>query len=210
MLGRQVLGGVDGDQRPKGAGVDPADRLAHDRHRAHDQADVDRRRAAFRHQGGQGEGFVLGAHNRLLGEDREAGGEGGLKVSEVQVVGRADHHQVVRPGGEQGRRVWEGAAGIDVEGFQDRQAHRRRVDVPGHLQRPSHLVHGRQHVRDPLAQADDGDAVGLHGQGLRSPRQGSEASPGRQHAKPAGPGPQGFRSPILWGLSAPLGGRIFA
>ena len=44
VLGRQVLGGVDGDDLAQLAGVHAGDHLAHDRHGAHDQADEQRRR----------------------------------------------------------------------------------------------------------------------------------------------------------------------
>ncbi|ODT59211.1 MAG: hypothetical protein ABS77_10680 [Phenylobacterium sp. SCN 69-14] len=80
----------------------------------------------------------------------------------MQVIGRADHHQVVGAGGEQGLRRLEGAAHGDARVRQDRRADRGRVALGGEVEAPAHLLHGGQDVGDALAKADDADAPGLH------------------------------------------------
>ena len=162
MLGRQVLGGVDGDDLAQLAGVDARDHLADDRHGAHHQADEQRRRIGPGKPRGEGEAFGFGADDRLLGEDRGPDGQGEHQVLEMQVVRRAQHQQVVGARREQlgGRGV--GAAHRDAEALQDRLADRRRIAVARELKVPTHLDHGAQHMGDPLAQADDADAIDLH------------------------------------------------
>ena len=99
------------------------------------------------------------------------------QVLQVQVVRRADHHQVVGPGRQQRLRACEVAAHRDAEPLEDRRAHRRGVDLAGQLQRPAHLGHGPQHVGDPLAQADNPDPIGLH-------RPSQARPPGVRHLPP--------------------------
>ncbi len=111
----------------------------------------------------QGEGLSLRPHDRLFGKDRIAGLEGGQQMPQVQVIGRADHHQIERPIGQQGLGIGEGAARPDAPLGQDRQAHGRGVHMPRHLKIPAHVAHGAQHMGDALTQPDDGDAVTLHG-----------------------------------------------
>ena len=158
----QVLGGVHRDDGAQLAPDDPGDHLADDRHRAHHQADVERRGLGLAQIAGERQGFVQGAHDRLLGEDRIAGRERRLQVGVVQVVRRADHDEVERAVVEQGLGLRVCLTGVDPEVRQDGQTDRRGVDVAGHVQRPADLAHGAQHMRDTLAQPDDADAVGLH------------------------------------------------
>ena len=72
MLRRQMFGRVHRDKLAELAGIHARDGLAHDRHGAHHQADMQRRNLFRREVARQREGFLLGAHDRLLGEDRIA------------------------------------------------------------------------------------------------------------------------------------------
>jgi hypothetical protein len=158
----QVFGGVDRDHLAQLPRVDPADHLAHDRHRAHDQAHEQRRGRGLGQAARQRQGFILGPHDGLFGEDRAAGPERHRQVFEVKMVGRADHQQVERAAPEQVRHVGARRAHGDAEPGHDRLAHRRRIDIADHLEAPPHLLHRPQHMSDPLAQADDGDPVRFH------------------------------------------------
>ncbi len=162
MLRRQMFGRVHRDDLAQRAAVGARDGLAHDRHGAHDQANEQRRRFRIGKVAGECEGLVLGAHDRLLGEDRIAGCEGREQMFVVQMVGRADHYQVERPILQQRLRVGMGLAHRDVEIFQDRRANRCGVDVAGQVDVPAHLLHRAQHMRDALAEPDDADPCGFH------------------------------------------------
>ena len=157
-----MLGGVHGDKLAERAGIDSGDHLAHQRHGAHDQADEDWRDGAAGKAAGQVERLRPRAHDRLLAEDRKAGREGGLEVRQMQVVGRADHDQVEGPVGEQRRLVHVGPARLDPVFGEDGKAHRRGVGVAGDLEQPADFDHGREHVGDALAKADDRDAMASH------------------------------------------------
>src|SRR5579872_3147375 len=84
----------------------------------------------------------------------------------MEMVRRADHHEIERTRGEERGRGGEGSPWRDVALSENRQPDGRRIDIAGDIQLPADLRHRAQHVRNSLAKTDDGDAVGFHAQAL--------------------------------------------
>ena len=85
------------------------------------------------------------------------------QMFEMQMIGRADHHQIEVAIFEQRLHVGIDAARRDVMALQDRQPDGRRIDIARDVEPPAHFLHRRQHMRDPLPKPDDADAIGFHG-----------------------------------------------
>jgi hypothetical protein len=87
MLRVQMFGGVNGDELAELAAAHPGQDLADNRHRAHDEANEEGRGLRGSQAPRQLKGFLPCADNRLFGEDGKPGGEGGLDMSQAQMVG---------------------------------------------------------------------------------------------------------------------------
>src|SRR5580698_4378366 len=93
MLRRQMLRGIERDKFAQRAGIHPRNHLAHDRHGAHDEAEIERRRFGAGEDACQREGFFFRSHDRLLAEDRIAGRERRQKMIEMEMIGRTDEYK---------------------------------------------------------------------------------------------------------------------
>ena len=93
----QVFGGVHGNQFAQFAAIDPCNNLSHDRHRTHDEADIERRGFTPRQKLRQCESFIRSTDDRFFGENWIARGYGRLKMVKMQVIGGANHHEIEWP-----------------------------------------------------------------------------------------------------------------